>query len=63
MLIQIHNLIDDDGTCTDNACCTSDYITDLRENIQDKVLGECVKDSFHDIIEIAEDFFDDFAGI
>eukprot|EP00800_Vazella_pourtalesii_P008834 TRINITY_DN226_c0_g1_i3.p1 TRINITY_DN226_c0_g1~~TRINITY_DN226_c0_g1_i3.p1 ORF type:complete len:225 (-),score=42.69 TRINITY_DN226_c0_g1_i3:1166-1840(-) len=50
-----------DTGCTDNSCCTSDYITLLRENIQVNVFKECVKDSFDDIIDISLDFFNNFA--
>ena len=63
MLILIHNPIVTDDPCEENSCCTSGYIADLRENIQIEVFKECVKDSLDDLVDIAEDFFDDFAGI
>ena len=52
-----------DGPCSDNACCTSDYIDKLADNIRNNIFKECIRDTFSQVIEIATEFFDNFAGM
>ena len=52
-----------DGPCSDNFCCTSAYIDKLRDSIQVNVFKECIRERFSKVLEIADDFFDDFNGI
>ncbi|KAI6659995.1 hypothetical protein LOD99_14336 [Oopsacas minuta] len=53
---------DNSGPCTDNICCTTAYIDELRDNIKVKVFRKCIRGTLDVIISIAERFFDYFSN-
>ena len=56
----IHSL-EVSAICGHNTCCTKKYTDQLTLSTRG-VFKECINDTFSELKDLAEDFFDDFKG-